>query len=159
MNMQEFLGNTQSPDLSDLAVYDFTSETASTRAAIDNVLPLARGGDYLTEFDLICAPVMNGNEVEFFVTGKLYSWNESHACILSNGTFYYTPVKAIMDAALLIAPAVVDEEVAKSYEAWLDLVLKTEKEIQLKEQVKAYVEPTRRQIAARARRAKKQIAA
>jgi hypothetical protein len=130
MNMQEFLGNTQSPDLSDLAVYDFTSETASTRAAIDNVLPLARGGDYLTEFDLICAPIMDGREVEFFVTGRLYAWDANYATILGNdGTFYYTPVSAIEESALLIAPVVVDESIVREYEKWVQYVISLEEQV------------------------------
>lgn len=110
----------QYPDLSDLTVYDFTAEHGQERAAIDNVLPLARGGDYLTEFDIICAPIMNGNEVESFVTGKLYGWDSHYATILGNdGTFYYTPVSAIEEAALLIAPVVVDESIVREYEKWV----------------------------------------
>lgn len=126
----QILGSTKSPDLSNLTVYDFTASPVTTHAHIDNVLPLARGGDYLTEFDLICAPVMDGREVEYFVIGRLYGWNDTTACILDNhGYFHYTPVTALEECALLIAPVVVDESIVREYEKWVQYVASLEEQV------------------------------
>jgi hypothetical protein len=120
----------QTPDLSDLTTFDFTTEHNQERSKFSNVLPLARGGDYLTEFDLICAPIMNGRKVEFFATGKLYSWSHGYATILGNdGIFYHTPISAIEDAALLIAPVVVDESIVREMEEWVAYVISLEEQI------------------------------
>ena len=118
------------PDLSDLTVFDFTHEHGNERSKIADVLPLARGGDYLTEFDIISAPIMNGNEVEFFVTGKLYAWDAHYATILGNDeTFYYTPVSAIEESAILIAPVVVEEAIVREYEKWVQYVISLEEQV------------------------------
>lgn len=120
----------QTPDLSNLTVFDFTREAVGERPKFSSVLPLARGGDYLTEFDIICAPVMNGDEVDYFVTGKLWGWDALYATILdANGVFHYTPVTALYECALLVAPVVVDETVVREYEEWVAYAISCEERL------------------------------
>lgn len=94
----------------DCTFFDFTSEAVSSKPQTSDVLPLPRGGDFLHLLDLVNVPVMEENEVGYWVTGVIRNWNGSLVTIEdSNGTFHYTTLEALEEASELIAPAIVTE--------------------------------------------------
>ena len=102
--------NFATPNLSDLLIFDFTQDHRYSKAHTSDTLPLPRGGDFLQRYDLINAPVMDGEEVDYWVTGIIDAWGHGMVTIIdNNGTHHYTTMEAVEEASELIAAAVADE--------------------------------------------------